>query len=405
MMGYIFETTIAAAQASFSVLLVLLYGYISRRYSLISEEGERNMSYLGVHVFLPALLFTQIGPQVSVSKLIEYWPLVLGAPAFMAVSLLLGWVGHKFFGMPGWIMAAAVFNNVTSLPLLLLESLEKTGTLEPLAGGGSVSDALAKGKSYILVNALVNNIMRFAFGPMLIEKGEEEDQERDEEAEGGNGRDNDDDRQPLLNGRGRSNSDISRKSHDSDRSMEASTRVKKDAMTIFQKVKASMNPPLVGGLIAVFIGCIPVLHKLFFSDDGALNPSLTQSIDKLGGLYTALQMFTLGSKLQSKRGASVPTFALIYLFAIRFLIIPALSLTAVYFLHGYWTSDLMLNFILAIGPVGPPAITLAAVVEMSGVGAAEEGRVARMLTWSYIVTPVISGPVVAALALAKNMAK
>jgi hypothetical protein len=59
-----------------------------------------------------------------------------------------------------------VFNNVTSLPLLLLSSLGDTGTLAPLMGDGDdMDELLSRGKVYLLIHALVCNLTRFGFGP------------------------------------------------------------------------------------------------------------------------------------------------------------------------------------------------------------------------------------------------
>lgn len=54
-----------------------------------------------------------------------------------------------------------IFNNVTSLPLLLLSSLGDNGTLDPLVGKGeSLSKVLDRGKVYLLIHALVCNLTR-----------------------------------------------------------------------------------------------------------------------------------------------------------------------------------------------------------------------------------------------------
>jgi hypothetical protein len=59
-----------------------------------------------------------------------------------------------------------IFNNVTSLPLLLLGSLGDNGTLEGLVGkDDSMSEMLSRGKVYLLIHALVCNLTRFTFGP------------------------------------------------------------------------------------------------------------------------------------------------------------------------------------------------------------------------------------------------
>lgn len=50
----------------------------------------------------------------------------------------------------------------------------------------------------------------------------------------------------------------------------------------------------------------------------------------------------------------------------------------------------MLDFVLAISHVGPPAITLAAMADMSGMDQEEQGVIATVLLASYVVTPLIS---------------
>ena len=75
------QSTGSATKASFSVLLVLLYGYLSRKYKWLSKETEdvsystatsvpsdlifaqiQQISELCVTFFLPSLLFSEIGP-------------------------------------------------------------------------------------------------------------------------------------------------------------------------------------------------------------------------------------------------------------------------------------------------------------------------------------------------------
>lgn len=200
---------------------------------------------------------------------------------------------------------------------------------------------------------------------------------------------------------------------------------------------SAVNPPLVAGIVAIVIGAIKPTHKLFFEEGGALNSSLTQSMTTIGKLYTGLQMFVLGGKLVSKkcvltpassatatlhfhclamtdalsrtfhllalaliyvhlvnRGGRARILPLLYLFAYRFFLAPAASISLVYLLRrrfpGYIKADPMLDFVLAIAHVGPPAITLAALAQVSGMGEAEQGVVATVLLASYVVTPLIS---------------
>jgi hypothetical protein len=59
-----------------------------------------------------------------------------------------------------------MFSQVTSLPLLLINALAATGGLDPLVTGDrTLESALKIGRVYILINALVGNLARFAVGP------------------------------------------------------------------------------------------------------------------------------------------------------------------------------------------------------------------------------------------------
>ena len=65
-------------------------------------------------------------------------------------------------------------------------------------------------------------------------------------------------------------------------------------------VKSVLNPPLMGGVAAIIVGIIPLLHKLVFSEHAPL-ATVTDSIASIGKLYTALQTFVVGGQLYSKR--------------------------------------------------------------------------------------------------------
>lgn len=133
---------------------------------------------------------------------------------------------------------------------------------------------------------------------------------------------------------------------------------------VASKVGAYVNPPMWGGLAAVVVGLIPFLRHALFDTTGLLSP-LAQSIEKLGKLYTVLQMFVLGAHLYSKKGTRPAYAPLAFLFIFRFLAIPALSIGTVYgvrkVLGDRIRKDPVLDFVMAMSPTGPPALTLAAV--------------------------------------------
>ncbi|KAG9074766.1 hypothetical protein FS749_013649, partial [Ceratobasidium sp. UAMH 11750] len=156
----ILETALGSAEASIAVLLVLFFGYWAQHLGWVNDDGEKQISHLCITVFLPALLFTQIGPHATASNLTDYGIIIILSVFAMVVSYLVGVLTHRILKGPRWTTAAFIFHNATSLPLLLINSLEKTGTIRVLIGehGGSVSDAIARGRTYLLIGALVSNV-------------------------------------------------------------------------------------------------------------------------------------------------------------------------------------------------------------------------------------------------------
>lgn len=98
------DTFSASLEASISVVLVLFYGYAARMYNYITEGGEKNIASLGVNIFLPALLLTEVGPNMSADNLFEYWPIVLFSVIFFAFSSLLGYIGVELLGLPQYVL-------------------------------------------------------------------------------------------------------------------------------------------------------------------------------------------------------------------------------------------------------------------------------------------------------------
>lgn len=71
--------------------------------------------------------------------------------------------------LPTWVTPAVAFNNTSSLPLLLLQTLQSTGSLKLITmPGQSESDCMNRAQSYFLVCAVVSNTIAYAIGPKLL---------------------------------------------------------------------------------------------------------------------------------------------------------------------------------------------------------------------------------------------
>jgi len=173
-----------------------------------------------------------------------------------------------------------------------------------------------------------------------------------------------------------------------------------------------VNPASIGAVVALIIGLVPFLHRAFFSDfeqGGWLKPWLTTSLQNVGGLFTALQMFVVGSLLNASvigkhESAPLSKRALGVTFFIRFILWSVIGIPLIYLLASRTTllsDDPILWFAMMLMPIGPPAMILSTTLEVAGADEKDQTSVAKVLMVFYGVTPVICFVVVGALKAAE----
>jgi len=158
---------LGAFQAAFSVLLTLGYGVFAMRMGMVDSGTTKSVSSLCVNMFLPALLITSVGSQIQPGNFTNYVPVFIWSIVYSVISMGLGKLAQKLFILPSWVGTTCAFNNTTSLPLLLTQSLTTTGILNSIAGD-DVSAAVKRAQSYFLINSMVSNAATFVIGPKLL---------------------------------------------------------------------------------------------------------------------------------------------------------------------------------------------------------------------------------------------
>lgn len=333
---------------------------------------------------------------------------------YALVSIAIGLLAVKIFNFPAFVTPALAFNNTTSLPLLLIESLGSTGILNRLLlDDDSVEDAINRAQAYFLVCAIVGNCLTFALGPRLIDgefaPGSEGDADKDDGDDGEGSfeehhqhRDDDvgqahqdiDDLTSLLPGRVRTFGDeieesvfhIGRKHW---------TKLPPRAQRVLIFLSEFINAPLIGALVGAVIGLTPPLHKAFFNDSrhgGFFNAWLTLSLKNVGELFVTLQVVVVGVSLsfslrKMKRGedGGLPLMPTAFILLVRFVLWPVLSIAIVWGLAtktNVLPRDPILCFAMMLMPTGPPAMKLVAMATVNGIDADEEMTLSKLLTVS-----------------------
>ncbi|KAI8966017.1 auxin efflux carrier [Daldinia sp. FL1419] len=428
---------LGAVQASLSVLLTISFGVIAAQFGLVTTDAAEQVSRLCVNVLLPCLLITKLGSELHLDTAVNYVPIIIWAIVFTVTSIAIGKAAVSFFRLPKWALPAIAFNNTESLPLLLLQSLETTGVLGSLVGAGQASEGIERARTYFLACSVVNNTITFSQGAKWInghQDEEEQEQEQDDSMDPESQRD-------RGNGQDYHSSADSEDGSDSDDPNERTSllpgrvvswerRMEKKLLSPFrsyfrsspkpvQKTLAAIgtfvNPPFIGATIGMIIGLTPPLHRLFFNDmdeGGYFNAWLTSSLKNVGELFVSLQVIVVGVKLslslrrmkEGEEAGTLPLGTVLSVTSVRFVLWPAISIPLIWALAAHTDvlpNDPMLWWALMMMPIGPTAMKVLALADVSGASQKIRMSIAKFLTLSYIITPIVSFAVVGALEAAK----
>ncbi|OJJ06085.1 hypothetical protein ASPVEDRAFT_139729 [Aspergillus versicolor CBS 583.65] len=425
--GSLAVSFLGALQACVSVLLTLSYGVAARKFGLIHRSSINDVSALGVKVLLPALILVHLGEQLQLDNALNYVPVLVWSIAYTTLSIALARLASKLLRLPAWVTPACAFNNTTSLPLLLLESLKSVGSLNMIIqDGDSVAEAIARAQSYFLLCGVISKTIGYAVGPAMLKGGD------GNEDGNGNGNGNDDrganhadEEMPLLHGGQAQNQKYSGLDFFSARMKRWARDVVCDfPKRLKQSVIAPFDTPMadvaiICTLVGAVLGLVPQLHKAFFNtyeEGGIFNAWLTSSIKNVGKLFTTLQIFIVGCELGvsfekmdsgnggdgagSTRSSNPGVKAILTIFLIRLVVWPALGISIIYGLArktSVLRSDPVLWFSMMLMPAGPPALVIQGLAELAKASERQKMTIAKTLTVMYMLSPCISFTITGAL--------
>lgn len=360
-MSSVVQPLLGGIQATVSVILTISFGVAFSQFGLLDADAASKISKTSVKVLLPCLLINNLGNNLNLETVHEYVPIIsmlssfsfkgsvvlltlllVWAIIYNVLSIVLGRALCRVFNLPRWTVPAIAFNNTTSLPLLLIQSLQTTGILSPLVSKGEeTSEAVSRARTYFLVSAVVSHALTFGIGPAELKGDNEDGPEVGKKQQDSNGNGTNGDGVPRQRYRDDPEAqddepeDEEEDDESSDSAPETSLlpRAVRHHLHATNKhthsiVTTSMNklppplrtaitsiynfttPPLLGAIFGTLIGLIPALHTLFFASSnkgGYLNAWLTQSISNIGQLFVTLQVIVVGVKLaqtlrKEKRG-------------------------------------------------------------------------------------------------------
>lgn len=336
----------------------------------------------------------------------------------------------KTLNLPQWVLPACSFNNTTSLPLLLLDSLDSVGSLRLiLRKGETTSNEIDRAQSYFLLCAVTSKTIAYVVGPKMLHDGSSSPTTYID-SEPGTGSESE---PGAFFGESYRDSSYHDETQDELEPTEATSlfprpsgpftsrlskykaklldffphRMKQNLMAPFESPFADVA--ICCTFLGATLGLVPTLHRAFFArdeDGGIFNAWLTTSIRNIGRLFTTLQIFMVGCKLgvtlermfaenRERRlgrltgdrdsSSRIPVRAIAVIFLFRLVVWPAISIPVIY---GFARAkllgdDSMLWFSMMLIPAGPPALIILGLAELAKASEGEKMAIAKSLTVSF----------------------
>ncbi|CAO3567300.1 unnamed protein product [Mortierella alpina] len=341
----------AAAEAVSQVLVVVFCGVVLSRTGYLSQSAQKSISRVNLYFMTPCLLFTKIASTINWTQFKAFWPIPAFYVLFSAISWIVAKVGSRVLRFSKdeekFVIASVLFSNTNSLPMALLQSLAFSAAGDRLLRDEFDTKAAvaARGISYILFYAIFGNLVRWSYGFNLLvpkDKGSETNSPEQPLAPSvvinvdrpSASRRSDasvltlpsDYQQLRLSNADQTGvpfeptstmkpssvpnnsssflhplsqptgSPAARSPAVSIRSATESILLQR-ASTAYERVRQVLTPPLLTALIALVIGLVPALHKLFMSPESTVYRFLVQPIEGCGAAAIPMILLCLGAQV------------------------------------------------------------------------------------------------------------
>ncbi|KAJ4829352.1 Protein PIN-LIKES 2 [Turnera subulata] len=387
---------------------------------IIPRATFKLLSKLVFVLFLPCLIFTELGENITLENIARWWFIPFNVLISTALGCLLGWLVVAVCRPPPQLnrftIIMTAFGNTGNLSIAIVGSVchTKDSPFGPHCHSRGVAYvSFAQWVAVILVYTLVYHMME---PPMqyyeIVEEGVEIEEQRPSndvsrpllvEAEwpGMEEKETAHCKTPFIarvfnsiSGGSQTNFpdvDLNAEGNggDSPRSLNclAEPRVVRRMRTVAEQTPLQhiLQPPTIASLLAIIIGTVPQLKAFVFGYDAPLS-FVTDSLEILAGAMVPSVMLILGGMLSE--GPNDSTLGLrttIGITVARLLVLPLFGLGVVALadkLHFLVDGDAMYRFVLLLQYTTPSAILLGAIASLRGYAVKEASA---LLFWQHVL--------------------
>lgn len=408
-----------AVEPLLKVLCLAAFGVVLQRVQVTSRETFKLLSKLIFALFLPCLIFTNLGQSINLRNISLWWFIPVNVLISTFVGGLLG-VLVVFVCRPPpefkrFTIVMTAFGNTGNLPLAIVKTVCHSN--DNLFGDECLQDGVAyvsfaQWVAVILVYTVVYHMMEPPLQYYEIveqsEKEEEEPQQGDSnlnkrllvEAEwpGMEDKGTEHSKSPFIarifnsfidvhpsNSTTLDDEEVVTTPGTSVGCFAAPKVVRKMKIVAEQTpVKHILQPPTIASLLAVIVGLIPQVQAFMFGYDAPLSV-ITDSFSILAGAMVPSVMLILGGMLaEGPNDSRLGCRTMIGITVARLLILPLLGMGIVTLagkLHFLVDGDEMYKFVLLLQYSTPSAILLGAIASLRSYAVSESSA---LLFWQHL---------------------
>lgn len=352
----------------------------SKYINILPASGRKLLNGLVFSLLLPCLIFSQLGQAITFEKMIEWWfipfNVVLATISGSLIGLVVAWIVRPPYPYFKFTIIHIGIGNIGNVPLVLISALCRDKS-NPF---GDSAKCTQDGNAYISFGQWVGAIVLYTYVFQMLAP-----------PPGGSFEIVENNKLPIKNppkGNNNPPEEVPLLANEPEPTNEESHKVGK-IKNFFSywyeklKLKQIVQPPIIASILAIFIGCIPVLKRLIFTPDAPLY-FFTDSCLILGDAMIPCILLALGGNLTDGPGSSKlglkTTVAIIFG---RLVLVPPAGLGIVTLADklGFLPpGDKMFKFILLLQHSMPTSVLSGAVASLRGCGK----EAAAILFWVHI---------------------
>lgn len=357
----------------------------SKYVNILTPAGRKLLNGLVFTLFLPCLIFTQLGRAVTLQKMLEWW--------FIPVNIVLASISGSLIG---FIVALLVrppkdyfkftivqigIGNIGNVPLVLIGAV--CGDKNNPFGDSETCNQM--GSAYISFGQWVGAVILYTYVFHMLAPPPSSNVKESLESESHAGKvdmeSTDSIRVPLL----AAEEGIVEKRLKVDWRSRAMMVIAQVSLLVERlKIKEILHPPIIASVLAMLIGIIPFLKHLIMTDDAPFF-FVTDSCIILGGAMVPCIMLALGGNLIGGPGNSkIGLRTTVAIVIARLFLVPPVGLGIVTLadkLGFIPANDKMFRFVLLLQHTMPTSILAGAVANIRGFA---EREASTILFWVHI---------------------